>query len=357
MGEARRWLIPVSILLLILFIYLLSSVLTPFLIAAFLAYLTDPLVNRLQSWKLPRTLATTFVFIFLVVVFVLLLLIIVPMLEQQIVQLINTIPEIVNWIQQSIIPWLDQRLHLNVSEVVNFGTIKQGLLGHWQQAGGIAAKVIKTISQSGMTLVSWLVNLLLIPVVMFYLLRDWNDVTDGIHSLIPRRIEPTAVRLFLECDEVLSAFIRGQLMVMLGLGILYSVGLSIVGVDLALLIGMIAGLVSIVPYLGFIIGIVAASIAALFQFQDWIHVVGVWIVFAVAQGIEGSFLTPWLVGDKIGLHPVAVIFAVLAGGELFGFMGILLALPVSAVIMVFIRYIMGRYENSNLYKQQASEES
>jgi predicted PurR-regulated permease PerM len=171
----------------------------------------------------------------------------------------------------------------------------------------------------------------------------------AIHSLIPRRIEPITVRLLKECNDVLSGFLRGQLLVMIGLGILYSVGLSIAQISWALLIGVIAGILSIVPYLGFIVGIISALIAAFFQFHDWLHLLYVVIVFVIAQSIEGALLTPYLVGDRIHLHPVAVIFAILAGGSLFGFFGILLALPAAAVIMVFVRYLRDRYIQSNLY--------
>ena len=157
--------------------------------------------------------------------------------------------------------------------------------------------------------------------------------------------------LLSECNEVLSAFLRGQLLVMIALAILYSLGLSIIGLDLALLIGVISGLLSIVPYLGFIVGFLAASIAALYQFHDVWTLGCVAIVFVIANGIEGTILTPMLVGDKIGLHPVAVIFAVLAAGQLFGFVGILLALPVAAVIMVFIRYFVSHYKQSLAYAQ------
>ncbi len=350
MAEAKRWFILLGIIILGSLVYLLSSVMTPFVIAAFLAYLTDPMVNHMQAWKVPRTLATILVFVILGIILMILLLIIVPMLEQQIVLMINTIPAIINWAQTDVVPWLNKKF--GVTHLINITWIKQNITNNLSGAGSIATSVLRTISHSGMTVFSWLVNLILIPVVMFYLLRDWDLLENGCHKLMPRSIEPVAVKLLKQCDEVLSAFIRGQLMVMLCLGILYSVGMSIVGLDLALLIGMIAGIVSIVPYLGFIIGITSATIAALVQFHDWLHVIGIWVVFAVAQTIEATTLTPWLVGDKIGLHPVAVIFAILAGGELFGFVGILLALPVSAVIMVFIRYFTGRYVQSNLYSKQ-----
>jgi predicted PurR-regulated permease PerM len=203
-----------------------------------------------------------------------------------------------------------------------------------------------------MTLLAWLANMLLVPVVTFYMLRDWDILVERIRELIPRRYERTIARLASASDEVLSAFLRGQLTVMLALGTIYTVGLWIVGLELALLIGMIAGLVSFVPYLGFIVGILAAGVAAVMQFQEVLPLLYVAIVFMVGQSIEGMLLTPLLVGEKIGMHPVAVIFAVLAGAQLFGFFGILLALPVAAVVMVLLRYTHERYVGSTLYTEE-----
>jgi predicted PurR-regulated permease PerM len=180
-------------------------------------------------------------------------------------------------------------------------------------------------------------------------MRDWDEVIEKVHEMIPRTMEETAVSLVRDCDEVLSQFLRGQLLIMLILGCIYAVGLSIVGLNLALLIGLLAGLASIVPYLGFAVGIVAATLAAMFQFHEVLPLVYVVIVFVIGQGIEGMVLTPLLVGDRIGLHPVAVIFAVLAGGHLFGFFGILLALPVAAVVMVFVRHLRSSYLDSHYY--------
>jgi predicted PurR-regulated permease PerM len=174
-----------------------------------------------------------------------------------------------------------------------------------------------------------------------------------VHALLPRSVEPTVSRLAHEADSVLGAFVRGQLSVMLALGLIYGVGLWLVGLDVGPLIGMIAGLVSFVPYLGFIVGLVSSLIAALVQYHDWQHVLLVLLVFGIGQVMEGYVLVPRLVGNKIGLHPVAVIFAVLAGGQLFGFLGVLLALPVASVIMVLLRYAHGRYLESGLYRAGA----
>jgi predicted PurR-regulated permease PerM len=206
-----------------------------------------------------------------------------------------------------------------------------------------------------LALLAWLVNLLLIPVVSFYLLRDWDLMVARLRGLLPRNHEGLVVKLARECHEVLGAFLRGQLLVMLALGVMYAVGLMLIGLELGLLIGVLAGLASIVPYLGVVVGIGAALTAGLFQFGgDFYPLLAIAAVFCVGQMLEGMLLTPWLVGDRIGLHPVAVIFAIMAGGQLFGFTGVLLALPVAAVIMVLVRHAHDLYKLSDLYGEPPS---
>ena len=192
-------------------------------------------------------------------------------------------------------------------------------------------------------------NLCLIPVITFYLLRDWNNLVQQFHNLLPKRISTTAKKLTCETDIILSAFLRGQFYVMLALGCMYSLGLWLIDLKLAVLIGMTAGLISFVPYLGSIVGVVVACIAALFQFHNPIYLIPVSIIFIVGQTIEGMLLTPLLVGDKVGLHPVAVIFSIVAGGQLFGFLGILLALPLASITMVILRHIHDIYQESHFY--------
>jgi len=200
-----------------------------------------------------------------------------------------------------------------------------------------------------MVVVALFANLLLIPVVTFYLLRDWDKLIARIDELLPRKSQPVIEKLAKQSDDVLAAFLRGQFLVMLVLGVVYACGLWFINLELALLIGMLAGLVSFVPYLGFIVGILVASIAVLLQTQDLMMLIPVLIVFGIGQALEGMVLTPLLVGDKIGLHPVAVIFAVLAGGQLFGFVGVLLALPVAAVLAVLLRHLHGEYKSSAIF--------
>jgi len=344
-----NWWLVGTIAFFLLFLYLLSPILTPFFLAGLLAYLTDPLVNRLVALKLPRTWAVSIVFTFIVILLLLLLFLIVPLLQRQLVILIKQIPTALNWMQQIVLPWAST--HLGIPDITNFTDVKLLLQQHWAQASNVATVILRTVTHSSYTLFVFILNLLLVPVVTFYLLRDWDNVIKGMHRLLPRAVEPLTVNLVSQCNEVISAFFRGQFLVMLSLGLYYSVGLSIMNLDLALLIGMIIGMISIVPYLGFTIGILMASIAAFIQFQDGWHLIDVVIIFSIGHLLENYVLYPKLVGDRIGLHPVAVIFSILAGGQLFGFLGVILALPVAAVIMVMVRYLVGHYLKSDWYSR------
>ncbi|MAZ40068.1 MAG: AI-2E family transporter [Legionellales bacterium] len=347
MNNSRQWFYLAAMLFSLVFLYFLGDVLVPFLVAALIAYLTNPLTNILVKWRIPRVLAVIFVFIILLVFISIFLLIFIPIFERQVSLLFSKIPQMLDWIQSTLLPWINSRFH--VSEKIEMKDFSSMLSENWAQTSDIVKSTLKVVTHSGFAFFAWMTNLLLIPVVLFYLLRDWPKIVSGFHGLLPRTIEPTVTKLVKQCNEVLGAFLRGQLMVMIALGILYSIGLAFVGLDTALVIGMIAGLVSIVPYLGFIVGIASASIAAFFQFHDFWHVFGVALVFIVAQSIEGSFLTPLLVGDKVGVHPVIIIFAILAGGKLFGFVGVLLAIPVTAILMVLLRYFKSQYLKSSLY--------
>ncbi len=330
-------------------LYKLSPILTPFLVGILLAYLIDPLVNLLVRFRVPRVLSVVIIFLGLILVIAVSIVLLIPIINNQIDTLAIVIPNMVTWWQDTIIPWL-KHFGINV-EMINVATLKTMLTDNWVKAGGFADIVLKELVHSGFKVLEWMLNLILIPVVMFYLLCDWDKFLAGIRSLIPRNIEPTVVRLVTECDTVLSAFFRGQLLVMLVLGLIYSVGLALVGLQISFIVGLVAGLFSIVPYLGFIVGVTVASIASYVQDGSLMSVGLVWLVFIVGHVIEHMVLTPKLVGDRIGLHPVAVIFAILAGGCLFGFPGILLALPVAAVIMVWIRYLHQRYFKSKLYQR------
>lgn len=346
-----RWQWLILLLVVAGIVYLLSPVLMPFAVAALFAYLADPVVDRLER-HMPRGVAVSLVFLVVVLVVVLVLLILVPFVERQIGNFLAQLPVWVDWFQTRATPWLEARFGIS-PDVLDTRRIIDALQANWREAGGFAAVALARVSRSGLAIVAWMLNLVMIPVVAFYLLRDWDILVERIHALIPRSVEPVASRLARESDLVLGAFLRGQLSVMIALGTFYGVGLWLVGVSVGPLIGMLAGLISFVPYLGAITGVVIGVIAALVQYQDWAHVALVLGVFAVGQTLEGYVLVPKLVGDKIGLHPVAVIFAVLAGGELFGFLGVLLALPVASVCVVLLRYAHERYRQSALYTTRA----
>lgn len=335
-------------------IYLLAPALTPFAVAALFAYLWDPVVDRLERLGLSRNASVGLVFLLIGLAAVTLILLVIPFTERQIAKFLDQLPRWLAWIQAEAQPRLEQRFGVTL-DFADPNKLIEVLKGHWREAGGIATRILGKVSQSGLTVLGWAAQLVLIPVVTFYLLRDWDELVARVNELLPRTVEPTISRLARESDEVLGAFLRGQLSVMVSLGTLYAIGLWAVGIDVGPLIGMIAGLISFVPYLGAIVGVGMALIAALVQYQDWAHVFMVLGVFGVGQLVEGYVLVPKLVGDKIGLHPVAVIFAILAGGELFGFLGVLLALPAAAVVMVVLRYLHEKYTASRLYQPAEAE--
>jgi len=332
-------------------VWLLKSVLAPFVLAALLAWLGDPLVSRMARWLRSRALAVALVFACMLVLALVVVLIVLPMIERQIAALMDALPLWRRWLLDTVLPWLEAHSGIALAHWLDPEWLIDWLRGHWQQAGGVAGAVVNSLSRSGAVLALWVVNLALVPVLTFYFLRDWNELIARIMALIPRDHLDTVSRLAREASQSLGGFLRGQLLVMLAQGTIYAVGMSVVGLRLGLLIGLIAGLISFVPYLGAILGIVLALIAAILQQGglDWTLLLLVGGVFAIGQLAESYLLTPRLVGDKIGLHPVAVIFAVMAGGGLFGFLGLLLALPVAAVANVLLRYVHERYTQSRLY--------
>lgn len=349
MADIRLWLSLAGLLVLGWLLYLLSPILMPFAAGALLAYLGNPLVSRLMRLGLKRTWAVGLSFFSLLTAMTVSLVLVLPLLWQQIVYLEARLPRVLRWFNREGIPWIEKHVPVQIDRL-DMDLIGEWLSSYWVEAGSAAGNVLTQVAKSSMDILALAGMLALIPVVTFYLLLDWDDLLARIRNLIPRNIEPRVSQLARECDDVLAAFLRGQLMVMVALGVVYAVGLQLVGLKLALMIGLLAGLGSIIPYFGFTIGIVSATAAALIQFGNINAVMMVWGVFAVGQAIEGWVLQPYLVGDKIGLHPVAVIFAIMAGGQLFGFVGMLLALPAAAVIMVLLRHAHERYQQSRLYQ-------
>lgn len=320
--------------------YLLAPVLTPFVAAALLAYMGDPLADRMQKLKMPRSLAVAAVFLLTFLILGLLVLLVGPLIRTQIGALFDALPEIARQVEQvwlpNILGWLD----IEAGDDVGFAPF---LAKYGEMFGSWSGKVLLSVSKSGGALAAAVLSLFLVPIITFYMLRDWDTIMAHLGALVPDSQRETIFKLARESDEVLSAFLRGQILVMLALAFIYSLGLSLVGLKFAIAIGVVSGLVSFVPYLGFVFGIGLAGLTVALEPNPLWQMIGVVATFSIAQFIEGSLLTPKLVGTRIGLHPVIVIFAVAAGGQLFGFFGILLALPAAAVLSVLVRFTYNRY--------------
>lgn len=332
------WLIAFAIAGVLL--YLLAPVLTPFVAAALLAYIGDPLADRLQRLGLPRTLAVVAVFLITFLFIGALVLLVGPLVRQQVGALFDALPGIASRAEQVWLPGIAEFFNLEIDEGVGLGAF---LSRYGDMAGSWGGKALSSVTSTGSMLAAAVMSLFLVPILTFYLLRDWDRIKAHIAAIVPESNRETVYTLARETDDVLGAFLRGQILVMFALAVIYTIGLSVTGVDFAIAIGVVAGLVSFVPYLGFVFGIALALLVVALEPDPLWHIVGVFATFTIAQMIEGTVLTPKLVGDRIGLHPVLVIFAVVAGGQLFGFFGILLALPVAAVLSVLVRFAYYRY--------------
>jgi predicted PurR-regulated permease PerM len=333
-----NWLIAIALVGGVL--YLLAPVLTPFVAAALLAYIGDPLADRLQKLRMPRTLAVVAVFVLTFLMLALLVLLVGPLIRGQVGALLNALPDIVRQFEQVWLPNIAELLDMDVGEDVGIGAF---VSRYGDMAGSWGTKVLVGLTQSGSVVFAAILSLFLVPILTFYLLRDWDGILAHLTALIPAGQRETIVGLARDVDDMLGAFLRGQLLVMFALSIIYSMGLGLIGLEFAIAIGVVSGLVSFVPYLGLIFGIALASLTVALEPEPLLKLVGVVATFSIAQVIEGSLLTPKLVGDRIGLHPVLIIFAVAAGGQLFGFFGILLALPAAAVLSVLVRFAYVRF--------------
>lgn len=322
-------------------LYLLAPVLTPFIAAALLAYIGDPLADQLQRLKLPRTVAVVAVFILTFLLIFLLIMLVLPLMRMQVGALFDALPGIIQRLEDIWLPRIGSMIGgIESGDDVGLAAF---LSRYGEMAGSWGSKMLLGLGKSGGLLVAGVLSLFLIPILTFYLLRDWDEIISHFGAMVPGRSRATIFRLARETDEILGSFLRGQLLVMIALAVIYSTGLSIIGLKYAIAIGVVAGLVSFVPYLGFIFGILLAGLTVVGAPDIWWMLGGIIITFSVAQFIEGSLLTPKLVGDRIGLHPVIVIFAIVAGGQLFGFFGILLALPAAAALSVLVRFAYQNY--------------
>ncbi|MEI4470676.1 AI-2E family transporter [Frigidibacter sp. MR17.24] len=340
--QVKYWGIAAVAFLLVL--WLLGGVIVPFLIGGAVAYFMDPVADRLERMGFSRAAATAIISVIALVIFILAALLVVPTLVRQLAQLISTAPQILNQFQTFLtehFPSLMDDQSVLRETLASFGEMIR-------QRGG---QLVTTALSSAMGVVSFVVFLVVVPVVAFYMLLDWDRMIRHLDSYLPREHAPTIRRLAREIDETLAGFVRGQVLVCLILGVYYAVMLTVVGLNFGFVVGAIAGFLTFIPYVGALVGGGLAIGLALFQFWgDWWWIVAVWAIFQSGQFVEGNILTPKLVGGSVGLHPVWLLFALSAFGTLFGFAGMLVAVPVAAALGVIARFSMSQYKDSKLYQ-------
>lgn len=355
-AELRRqiifWLIAAALFCLFLFAF--RSILLPFVAGMALAYFLDPVADRLEKWHLSRMSATVLILVSFVVLFVLSLMIVVPVLATQLSGLIERLPGYISTLQgvlTSVDPgWLERTLGMDASG------LREGLNTLLTQGAGFLSALFQSIWNSGKALIDLASLFVVTPVVAFYLLLDWDRMVERVDGWIPRDHLETIREIAHDMDTAIAGFVRGQGTVCIILGLFYAIGLTIVGLNFGLLIGLFAGLISFIPYVGSMVGLVLAIGVALVQFwPDWIMLGSVAGIFFVGQFIEGNILQPKLVGSSVGLHPVWLMFALFAFGSIFGFVGMLIAVPAAAVVGVMVRFALNRYLNSPLYQGDDEE--
>jgi predicted PurR-regulated permease PerM len=328
-------------------LWLIGPILAPFLAGAIFAYILNPLVTRLSGRYLPRSIAAGIVLLLTVLLLSSLLLLILPLLLREARLLGERLPEIINWINVRAVPWIHQ--HLGVELKLDIDSLRAWTTEFVQSNTDLLPRVLGSLKIGGLALFGYAANLLLMPVVLFYLLRDWNTLITRIDALIPRRLHATVCALLHEIDLVLAEFLRGQLLVVVTMSTYYVTGLWLAGLEFALPVGLLAGVLTIVPYAGPATAYTLALVAAVIQFDTSTGILLVGAVLLCGQLLEGFLVTPMLVGERIGLHPLAVLFALLAFGQVFGFFGVLLALPASAALLVGLRHLQRAYQSGPLY--------
>ena len=333
-----------------LLLWVLSPVLMPFVVAAVLAYVLSPLVKgllRISSGALPVLLAVGVVELLFLVVALAILLLVVPILAKELPLMREQLPGLLLKAQAVLAPWLKE---LGIEMALDPASLKAFIIKYFNTSVEDSLDGwLTSLRIGGSVALAVVGNVILIPVALFYLLADWDRFVAHVVGLVPQRMRPGFDGFVAEVDEVLGQYLRGQLTVMVILAVFYSAGLALFGLDLALPIGIFSGLAVVIPYLGFGVGLVLALLAGLLQFAAWKAAVMVAVVFGLGQLLEGFVLTPRLVGERIGLHPLAVIFALLAFGQVFGFVGVLVALPASAILLVCLRRARQRYLASQLF--------
>lgn len=329
-------------------VYVLRSVLLPFVAGIIIGYLLDPWAGRIEKWGVNRTLASVLVMFILILILVPALIALFSVIDSQVGHFISVVPEYLSSFAKKIEPFfagLQERFPALETE-----KIREYLRGNIANSLKLVGNLMRRLITGGFALVNILSLLLITPIVAFYMLRDWDKFIAQVDGLLPQKSQKSIEKQAREIDRILSSFIRGQFSVCVLLGTFYAVGLYIVGLDLGVLVGFLAGIISFIPYVGSITGFLLSILIAFAQFDSLMPILQVIGVFAVGQFIEGNFLTPNLVGDSVGLHPVWIMFALLAGGVLLGFLGLMIAVPVAAVIGVLIRHAIDNYKDSSLYK-------
>lgn len=346
------WLVSAAVLG--LFIYLFSEILLPFVAGMVLAYFLDPVADRLQRAGLSRAAATFLILIGFIVVLTVAMVILIPVLASQLADFIGKLPEYLARLQLLITSfdpqWLEQRFG------VDAGSLRDGLNSILTSGVGFVSTVFRSIWSSGVALFGIAGLFIVTPVVAFYMLLDWDHMVAKVDSWVPRNHVGTVRQIFTDINAATAGFVRGQGTLCIILGVMYAIGLTLVGLNFGILIGLFAGLISFIPYVGSLVGLVLSVGVAFVQFwPDWIMIVAVAGVFFLGQFIEGNILQPRLVGKSVGLHPVWLMFALFAFGALFGFVGLLIAVPAAAAIAVLVRFALSRYLESPLYRGHDSE--
>jgi len=329
-------------------VYTLRSVLMPFVAGLIIGYLLDPVASRFEKMGLSRGLATTVVMLIAILVTVPTIILIVNMVNDQLTAFIIAIPRYVSALIKRLEPLFIELQ--NKFPDFNAESIKDYIRSNLSEKLRLAGRVAKGVASGSAAIISTISLLLITPIVAFYMLRDWKKFIAKIDGLLPRKVKPAIEVQAREIDRTLAAFIRGQLSVCLILGTFYAVTLYFfVGLELGLLVGFIAGIFSFITYVGTIVGLIISLILGFAQFSSLSPLLSIAIVFAIGQTLDGYFLTPKLIGDSVGLHPVWIMFALLAGGVLLGFLGLLLAVPLAAIIGVITRHAIANYKKSSIY--------
>lgn len=328
----------------------LGPVLTPFVTAAILAYAFEPGVRWLAGHKVPRSLAVLLTLSTAVLALLAIVLILIPIVQQEIALIRERLPALISTITGKVVPWIQERFNIEVK--LNISSIRTWLTDNFSNLGDDIAAKIFAYAKTGWGAALEIVSLaFLVPIVAFFLLMDWDKLLAHLKALIPPRWMDQSQDLLSEVDQLLGQYLRGQLQVMLAMAVFYSIGLAIAGFELWLPIGVLSGLLMAIPYLGFALGMAFALIDGMLQLGPLTGLIAVAIVYGLGQAVESYFLTPRLVGERIGLHPVAVIFALLAFGAVFGFIGVLLALPLAAILAVALRRVRNAYQSSEFFNR------